>query len=368
MPAGRPLISVVIPAYNAAAHLPAALASVRAQTFRRHEIIVVDDGSTDATPAIVAKAQSRDPRVRLIQQRNRGVGAARNTGIRAARGEFIAPLDADDLWAPRKLELQLERIEIAGPSTALAYCWSQSIDQQGRLIAWGHPTKLEGRVGSALLLANFIGNASAPLFRRSALSETGLYLTRARQNGGQGCEDWDLHLRLAERFSLCCAPAYLVSYRQGRANMSLDAASMTASYETMIRRAWERNPDIFSPLRSWSRSRFHTYLMNRCYAWGDYAHALQCLGRSLSFDPAAWLNSRSYRVGAGALLHLATGGKFRRFRSPPPLASSTRPPPLIPVAHTSLFARIERQRLEVALRETARPGHRRLRPRFTFSV
>src|SRR5690606_38417590 len=138
-----------------------------------------------------------------------------------------------------KLELQLERIEIAGPSTALADCWRHSIDQQGRLIASGHPTKLEGRDGSALLFANFIGHASAPLFRRSALSETGLYLTRARQNGGQGCEDWDLHLRLAGRFSLCCAPAYLVSYRQGRANMSLDAASMTASYETMIPRAWE---------------------------------------------------------------------------------------------------------------------------------
>lgn len=363
MPATPPLVSVVIPAYNAAVHLRATLESVLAQTWRHLEAIVVDDGSTDGTAAIVREFQARDARVRLIQQTNRGVGAARNAGIRAARGSFIAPLDADDLWAPRKLELQLQRLERAGPGTALAYCWSQTIDQDGRLLAWGHPTTLEGRVGSALMLGNFVGNASAPLIRRSALSAVGLYLTRAYQNGAQGCEDWDLHIRLAERFSLCCVPAYLVNYRQGGGNMSLNAASMAASYRVVLRRAMQRNTHLTTRLCSWSNGRFYSYLMNRCYIWSDYANTLRCLGRVLFADPAGWVNSRNYRIGACALLHLATGGKFRRFRSPPPLSTNAPANHQLPAstaAAGSLFATIEQQRLAFALGCRARRRPRRL--------
>ena len=98
------------------------------QTYRNTEIVVVDDGSRDGTRAIVEAWVARDPRVRLIAQANRGVAAARNRAVEAARGELIAPLDADDLWDPTKIERQVRRMLEAGDGTGLVYCWWVSID------------------------------------------------------------------------------------------------------------------------------------------------------------------------------------------------------------------------------------------------
>jgi glycosyltransferase involved in cell wall biosynthesis len=100
-----PLVSVVIPTYNSRRLLESALAGVWAQTFQDFEVIVVDDGSTDATQAWLAG--QRDPRLRVVAQSNQGAAAARNAGARAARGEYLAFLDADDLWLPDKLERQM---------------------------------------------------------------------------------------------------------------------------------------------------------------------------------------------------------------------------------------------------------------------
>jgi glycosyltransferase involved in cell wall biosynthesis len=101
-----PTVSVVIPTYNCATFLPAAIESVLAQTYKDFEILVVDDGSTDATSEAIAPYLDQ---VRFIRQENKGLAGARNTGIRASKGEFIALLDADDTWLPYKLELQLPR-------------------------------------------------------------------------------------------------------------------------------------------------------------------------------------------------------------------------------------------------------------------
>lgn len=357
-----PLVSVIIPAYNAAQHLPQALDSALGQTWRHLEVIVVDDGSTDATSDIVQTAAARDPRVRLIRQANAGVGAARNTGIHAARGRYIAPLDADDLWAPRKLELQVAEMERAGPHAGLAYCWLRSVDQHNRLLAWAPPITLQGPTGAALLLANFIGNASTPLFRASALARVGLYLTRAEQEGAQGCEDWDLHLRVAEQFHLCCVPAHLVSYRQGAKNMSLNAASMMTSYHVTVRRARARNPQLPPKLFTWSAARFYAYLVRRCYCWSDYAGTLRHLAKGFTTDPAFWLHSSHYRVGAAALFHLATTGVFRRHREPPPLCPLPDPgfQAAAPTGTTirGLFTYTQNRRLDWALKRAPLPSHR----------
>ena len=106
--APSPEVSVVIPAYNAQATLAQTLASVLAQTLDAWEAIVVDDGSTDGTAAIVAAFAARDPRVRCITGAHRGVSAARNLGIAAARGSLVAFLDADDLWQAGKLSEALD--------------------------------------------------------------------------------------------------------------------------------------------------------------------------------------------------------------------------------------------------------------------
>ncbi|HYG55797.1 MAG TPA: glycosyltransferase family 2 protein [Burkholderiales bacterium] len=117
-----PAVSVILPAYNAAATLGFAVQSVRRQTWRDWELIVVDDGSRDGTAELAQELARLEGRLRLIRQPNRGVSAARNAGIEAARGRYLAFLDADDLWLPRKLARQLEFMRrIGSPFSATAY-------------------------------------------------------------------------------------------------------------------------------------------------------------------------------------------------------------------------------------------------------
>src|SRR5260370_12794376 len=104
------LVTVIIPAFNAARTIDETLRSVRSQTHRRLEILVVDDGSVDATAQIVRSHAAEDRRIRLIQQPNSGVAAARNRAIAEATSDYVAPIDADDLWQPDKIEKQLTRL------------------------------------------------------------------------------------------------------------------------------------------------------------------------------------------------------------------------------------------------------------------
>ena len=97
-----------------------------------------------------------------------------------------------------------------------------------------HPQTVEGRLRHALILRNVVGNGSVPLFRAAALEKVGLYLTRAEQGGAQGCEDWDLYLRIAEDFSIRVVPEYLMAYRQAGSSMSVNAETMAASFAVMM--------------------------------------------------------------------------------------------------------------------------------------
>lgn len=105
-----PFVSVIIPAYNAEAFIGRTLESVLAQTYENIEVLVVDDGSRDRTAEIVASFAQKDSRVILLKQQNAGVAAARNLAIEKSRGEYIAPLDADDIWYPSKLDKQVQCI------------------------------------------------------------------------------------------------------------------------------------------------------------------------------------------------------------------------------------------------------------------
>ncbi|MCJ8280869.1 MAG: glycosyltransferase family 2 protein, partial [Rivularia sp. ALOHA_DT_140] len=121
-----PKVSVIIPAYNAMGFLPETLESVLQQTFTDFEILIINDGSSDDIVEWASKIS--DSRVRLITQINQGVSAARNTGIRNSQGEYIAFLDADDLWEPTKLEKQVNCLK-ANPGVGLVYTWTTFIDQ-----------------------------------------------------------------------------------------------------------------------------------------------------------------------------------------------------------------------------------------------
>ena len=308
----KALVSVIIPAFNAAEHIRQTLNSVVAQTYREIEVIVVDDGSSDATTAIVEEFVTSDARFQLIRQSNAGVGAARNTAIRKARGKYIAPLDADDFWFPEKLKKQVACVEQCGNETGLVYCWSTSADERGALASDCSHT-VEGRLRYALILRNVVGNGSVPLFRAAALEKVGLYLTRDEQGGAQGCEDWDLHLRIAEHFRIRVAPECLLAYRQTSSSMSVNAETMAASFAVVSRRARERNRDLPTAAFRWSAGYFYKYLVGRCDRWEHYSWSFRYLKKAVWANPFYFLNIWTYKEFLKILLSALTGSTWKKF-------------------------------------------------------
>ena len=154
----NPKVSVIIPTHNRAALLPRAVQSVLAQTFTDFELIIVDDASTDRTPSVVAAIA--DPRLRPFRhQRNLGVSAARNTGIANARGHYVAFLDDDDEWLPRKLQWQTDALD-AAPETAAAYGWVDELDDSTGQRRPDHRPAASGRVFDAALSGQSLGYLS----------------------------------------------------------------------------------------------------------------------------------------------------------------------------------------------------------------
>ena len=170
----HPLVAVVVPAYNAERYLADTLRSVQLQTMADFELIVVDDGSTDGTRLIAEQFARSDRRVRVLTQKNRGVAAARNLGWRTSTAPFVAPLDSDDLWHPRKLELQMERFQVADERVGLVYAWTQRIDEEGRVLPRDTIVQVaEGDVIEELVESNLVGHASGALIRRACLEQAG---------------------------------------------------------------------------------------------------------------------------------------------------------------------------------------------------
>ncbi|HJV27117.1 MAG TPA: glycosyltransferase family 2 protein [Aromatoleum sp.] len=201
----RPLVSVVIPTYNRGHTIRACIESVLAQTLQNFEIVVVDDASGDDTCARVAAIG--DPRIRYVAHpQNRGGAAARNTGVRVATGDYIAFLDSDDTWAPRKLERQIAWLGECGPEYGVAYTWFIGRDQAGHEVSRSDHT-LNGSVSDSLLVSNFVGTFSSIVVRRDLFEEVG-----GLDEKLQSCQDWDLSIRLGRVTKICCVDEYLVYY------------------------------------------------------------------------------------------------------------------------------------------------------------
>jgi glycosyltransferase involved in cell wall biosynthesis len=229
--AAGPLVSVLIPAWNAEATLAETLGSAAAQTHRNLEILIVDDGSTDRTAEIATEFCASDDRARLISQENRGVASARNCAIEEAKGEFIAPLDADDLWHPQKIERQLETFARGPREVGLVYGWYRLIDECGRVIAPLWSPMIEGAAFREHLKLNFACGSSC-LFRRSAIGDL-RYSRALRDAGNGGCEDWLLQLQIAADHQIACTRVFLTDYRVSRGAMSSDPLRMARSHLQM---------------------------------------------------------------------------------------------------------------------------------------
>jgi glycosyltransferase involved in cell wall biosynthesis len=224
-----PLVSVVVPAFQAADTLLETLESVSQQHFRSIEILIVDDGSTDQTAAVASAFCARDARARLIRRPNGGVAAARNCGLTEARGRYVAPIDADDLWHPDHLAKLVARARSPGEKPIMVYAPCRLIDGASRIIASGLNVPLEGRAIHRMLLCNLVGNGSGLLFDRKAAIALGGYDQRLRAAGCEGYEDYLLQLMLSSAGPIACVNEYLVGYRQRAGAMSRDLRRMSAS-------------------------------------------------------------------------------------------------------------------------------------------
>jgi glycosyltransferase involved in cell wall biosynthesis len=202
-----PLVSVVIPTHNRPDMLREAIASVRAQTFTDYEIIAVCNG---ANPEDLAR-YAAIPDIALIVTDRKGIGLALNIGIEAARGEWIAFLDDDDLWEPNKLETQLQ---VACSANAdVIFCDTINFGDRHKIVAPIRPPPALSARG-AFLLANYGGGCSATMVRRSALLAVGGF------DEGHLFADWDLWMRLSWHFKVAWADACLVRYRCHEGNAS----------------------------------------------------------------------------------------------------------------------------------------------------
>jgi glycosyltransferase involved in cell wall biosynthesis len=225
------LVSVVIPAYNAAATLGETLKSVRAQTHQNLEIIVVDDGSTDGTLSVYQAQATTDNRLRLISQRNGGVAFARNAGWQSARSGLIAFVDADDLWAPTKIERQLEVMRAGGEQMGLVYTWFAVLDETSRIRYKVVGRGISGNVLKSALKENFVGHASSPLIRCEALVRAGGFDSNLLDAGVHGCEDLLLYYRISREFQFGLVQEHLTGYRVVSGRMSSDRLRMFRSYQ-----------------------------------------------------------------------------------------------------------------------------------------
>ncbi len=255
-PAGT-LVSVVIPAFNGERFIGPTIESALAQTYSSVEIIVVDDGSTDATQEAVRRFGDR---VRYLRQSNQGGAAARNQGISAARGDWVAFLDQDDLWLPEKLERQAA-VFLAEPSTVVCFTRWSHIDDQGNPMMHGSTAERDGLLdsvsrqarplaGGAVLLPEqpftvalvkrcLVNSCSGVVARKSVLAEVGGF-----DAGLRGPDDWDLWMRLAVRHPFAYIPEALYQYRHhARQHTQRGGTQMLSGLLTVMER-WLRSPEI----------------------------------------------------------------------------------------------------------------------------
>src|SRR5688572_4346072 len=292
-------VSVIIPTYNYGRFISEAIDSVFAQTYQPREVIVVDDGSTDETMNVLAQYEDR---VRIIRQDKSGPAMARNAGAQAASGELLAFLDADDVWMPRKLELQVERFR-ADPELGLIHCGVEETDEAGATLRRRRDGR-EGRMADELLPMErpvVVGSFSAAIIPASVFKSVAGFATEL-----PAVEDWDLCYRIARQYRIGFVPEVLFKYRLHGMNSHLDLPRR----ERAVFRAYAKAFAEISPhgyrLRRRAYGNLHMALAARFYASRQPVGALLHAIKSLWFRPRAvslpirwWRQQRALRAAQG---------------------------------------------------------------------
>ena len=274
----NPLFSVIIPTFNRAETLVRAIQSVKAQTVRDFEIIVIDDGA-DQTPEALVQFGDQ---VRYLRGAGAGVAAARNLGIKEARGAYVAFLDADDCWYPQKLARVAEAV-MASPASGLFYSRIDYVTQSGEQLASPRIRCIRGNGYLELLGGDFIAN-SATVVKKECFDRVGGF-----DPGLHGCEDWDLWIRIARYHPIWCIPEVLVAYEY------LSAGSFSARMDLVLRgidevisKSFKADPGL-SPARRKQISSSVAYVRGRvCLGAQDQRQAHAEFRRAINLDARNW--------------------------------------------------------------------------------
>lgn len=303
-----PAVSVIIPAYNCAAYLPTAIESVLAQTFRDREIVVVDDGSTDDTPAVVAPYLSR---IHYIRQANKGLPGARNAGIQSSTAEFIALLDADDSWLPDKLQRQMPLFR--DPEVGIVYTDFSVRYADGRLLASylaDRPLASEGYVVDNYLRSRFLFPSSMVL-RRTAMEACGLFDEEMIAS-----EDIELFARICLRWKVARVDLPLMIRTESTHNITANSGRMNDYTILAFEKILAREP----ALPASTRNTLHREL-GRQHWWRGYArfHAGQAAEARKDLLRAVRFDAAHLRPSAPLLIaSWLPSGILRRLRSARP--------------------------------------------------
>jgi len=291
-------VSTVITSHNYAQYLPAAIDSVLAQTNPAREIIVVDDGSSDDTERVVASYQTQ---IHYVRQANQGVAVARNRGIAESRGRYVAFLDADDLWLPRKLELQAEALSRRADCRACAAA-HRSFGPKLSPRFVGRREEHRSLVEALVLSGNVAGIPSTMLCERSLFAEVGGFDPDLGD-----CADWDMWVRIASITAVARVNEPLVAYRHHDRNMTRNVTLREHDSVRVLQKAFAMKslPAELRARRSRVFARNYMVLAGSYLHAGSYRNSLRCLARAVALDvrqlgyPAAWPLRLLARAGMG---------------------------------------------------------------------
>lgn len=292
-----PRVSVVVPLYQTERYIAQALASVLAQSFRDFEVIVVDDGSSDRGPRIAAA--TGDARVRVVHQENRGLAGARNTGIRLAQGEFIALIDADDLWEASKLERHVAQLD-AYPELDVSFSASRFIDEDGCDVGLVQSPLSRRLSDEDFFCRNPVGNGSSPVFRRRALDR----IEFVDPALGRSCwfdesfrqsEDIECWMRLKVaagcRFGYVDEP--LTRYRVNSTGLSANVSAQLASWRRFRDKVQSYAPDLVARCGARAEAYQLRYLARRAVRSDSRLAALRLTAAALVVYPSVMIEEPS---------------------------------------------------------------------------
>lgn len=286
----RPLVSAIIPTYNRIDMIASAVDSVLAQTYPAVEVLVVDDGSTDGSVAFLSKRYGE--KIKVLEVPHGGAPAAVNAGVRSARGEFVAFLDSDDFWLPKKIEKQIDHLE-SRPECDICYC-NGSFDfghKQIPMFSGPQPTGdiLEAEMEFDLLIPSLV------VARKSSLIEAGLY-----DPAVSICYDFNLWLRLLIGRKVAYVDEPLLVYRKHDTNISNNLPLLCREVEQTLETFFNRNPQLEETLRPAARRRMGRFHQQAAYQYlveGNRTQARRHLAQARRQTPRVMKN-HVYRLFA----------------------------------------------------------------------